>query len=613
MKNKLLIQLFIFLIFTLIASEYLNGQTILDHKIFIEELKHSSDNFYNECIKKYDAYLKKFPNDVYVHIEKCKFIQNAQYDENDEYNPNQEQFDSCLTVLTNLFPNHPDVLIFQTECLWGDDLKEAFEKAENSIREYPKDWTETNRAKLYFKMANHYYYDSEYQSAYTFIQKAILADEQYKSNLINARILIKLDKQNEALDALTAEKDTTKDTWQLNQKADLLLELKAYSKALDIYNKISETDSTYNRNYELASTLEGIGEYNLARNYLIADTSKRWDKEAARRNLFLHDLKYEEGGKCIESYNKYRDLGYAKDPFSLYRLKLFFLHPCQAWKFRDFLSLLVLIAVFFILIIIPSIWILPVYFIGHHWKMITREKLYESKWGLKMFWFVSVGYLIASFLSVVAEPEYLHSLINSSFRNAELSTEQTGLMSLMFIIIFAVFAFASLYKTNLKILLSNNWSIGKSILLGTGLLFAYKVVIGIYIRIGVANFGIKVDDLTYIPNFLLAARQDLRAIIATYGKGLGFILLCLLAPLYEEIVFRGVILDSCQRYINFNVANIFQAILFATIHMNLFLFPVFLLFGIIAGIMRKKSDGLLPGIVFHIVNNTLAISVLLIK
>jgi membrane protease YdiL (CAAX protease family) len=255
---------------------------------------------------------------------------------------------------------------------------------------------------------------------------------------------------------------------------------------------------------------------------------------------------------------------------------------------------------------------LPVYFIGQNWNLTAKNKSFESHWGLKMFWFVSSGFLIASFCSIIADPERLYSLFNSSYSSVELTKEKEGVMSLIFMLVFALFSLASLYKVNPKILLSKNWSISKSILLGIGILLAFKIITGIYIRIGMAGFGISKADLTCIPDFLLSSRQNIDAIVSTYGKGAGFIIFCLLVPFYEEIVFRGVILDSCHRYINFNTANILQALLFSTAHMSLFLFPVFFLFGISTGVMRKKSGGLLSGIVFHVVNNSLAIILIMV-
>lgn len=606
-RKRFFLFLFIFCI-SLISFNCLSSSKTLDHKAFLEKIKNSSDNIYNECIKEYDIYLATYPDDILVHIEKCKFIQYAQYNDEDYYNPHQAEFDSCANALITQFPNHAEVLLFQTTYLWGEELQEVFDKAKESIEKNPEAWNDTQSGELYKAISDNYYYEFDYNEAYTYIVKAISHDKQYEHSLEYIRILIETDKKEKALDILTAIPDTAKSSWELTQKADLLLELKAYEDALDIYSQIK--DSLYNNNADIAATLEGIGQYEAAREYLVSDLSVKWDKELALRNLLNHDLKYQDGSKCIESYNQFRDLGYSVDPIGLYRLKLFFVHPFQPLKFRDLLGFASLWLVLVILLLVPSIWVLPVYFVGHYWKFLSRPKPYIPLWGLKVFWFVSAGYLLASFLSYIAEPEVLYSLISSSYY--EDAQQFGGTQYFIFIIIMAVSGFAVMYKINPKILLSHSWSIGKSILIATAILFAYKVFTGIYMLIGI-GFGISIEDVAGIPNMLLASRQDIGALTDTFGKGITFLLLAILVPVYEEIIFRGAILDSCMRYINFPVANVLQALFFSLVHNSLFLAPVFFLFGIITGIMRKRSGGLLPGIAFHVLNNALALLVLFIR
>jgi membrane protease YdiL (CAAX protease family) len=325
-------------------------------------------------------------------------------------------------------------------------------------------------------------------------------------------------------------------------------------------------------------------------------------------------LKYQDGATCIATYNEFRDFGYWCDPLGFYRLKLHFLHPSQPWEIRDFLGLISLLIFLAILIVIPYMWILPIHFIGHRWNFVSHEKPYQSLWGLKMFWLVSAGYLIASVFACMAEPETLYSIFNSSNfdSDTDMTSENRGFEFLIFIILMALLGMAAMYKINPKVLLSNSWSIKNCILTGVGVLFVYKIIVGIYLHIG-TSFGISIDDLASIPNVLLASRQEFESVISTFGKGTSLLLICLLVPVYEEIIFRGVVLDSCQRYLNFNTANIIQATLFALIHMSLFLIPVFFLFGILTGIMRRKSGGLLPGIVFHSLNNLLALVVLFFR
>lgn len=602
----------LFISFTILFVNDTFAQS-LDSETLVKELENSNNNIFKDYLKRYDDYLKQHPTDITIQIEKCKFLQNAQYDEEEDYNPNQEAFDSCSAALVELHPNHPEVLIFQTTYLWGDELKEVFATAQTSIQKNPKVWSDSNLGILYKSMSDQYFSDSEYNKAYSYMLEAISKDKKYKSTIDYAQILIELKKKEEALKVLLSVKESSLELWELTQKADMLLELKAYSKALQLYNKISKIDSTYNNNLNIATTLEKVGQIELARKCLVSDTASNWQKEDAIRNLLMHDIKYENGAKCIDSYNKYRDLGYSTDPLGIYRLKVFFLHPLQIWSFRDIFGVLMLLIVILLLILIPSIWILPFYFIGHKWNFLARDKPFESDWGLKSFWFVSYGYLIASFTTFFVEPELLYSIFSSSYFDGEVGPEKLGLTSIIFILILALFGLASLYKTNPKVLMNNQWSIKKSIFTSLGILLAFRIVSGIYMQIGVNFFDVTIDNFATIPQLFLASQQEIEALIAYSGKGITFLLICLLAPLYEEIIFRGVILGSCQRYSNFHIANFFQAILFAVIHMDLFLFPVFLLFGIVTGILRKKSGGLLPGIIFHVVNNTLAILILLLK
>lgn len=607
--QKFTLRILIVLNIWFISTDFMHAKT-LDHEIFLQEMKNSSDQVYQQCLNKYDAYLKMFPDDLMVHIEKCKFILYAQYDEVEEINPNQAEFDSCVSLLVEKYPNEPEVFVFQTTYLWGDKLSDLFEKAENSINENPLLWSKKNLAALYLKISLNYYWEEEYDKAHEYIIRAVNQDSTHRSSLEYARILIAINQKEEALNALLSIKDTTKIAWQLSEKADLLVQLEAYTEALKLYKLIDEIDSTYNNNSEIAKTLERVGEYSYARIYLISDTSQHWNKETAIRNLLIHDIKYHDGDKCIETYNTYRDFGYSVDPIGIYRIKILFLHPFQALKFRDVISILTFLLFLGLLILLPSIWILPVYFVGHHWSFIEKQKSFETLWGLKAFWFVSVGYLFSTLFTVFVDPEIIYSNFNSSYSTTEPNQDQIGLMALIFITVFATFGFASLYKKDSSILLSKLWNIRKSILVGIGVLIIYKIVIGIYVKIGASVFDIKLETIANIPNVILSSKQEVEALISSYGLLVGFIIVCILVPIYEEIIFRGVIFDACHHYINFNTANIIQSVLFAAIHMDLFLFPVFFLFGIITGILRKKSGGLLPGIVFHIANNALAVLIL---
>lgn len=94
--------------------------------------------------------------------------------------------------------------------------------------------------------------------------------------------------------------------------------------------------------------------------------------------------------------------------------------------------------------------------------------------------------------------------------------------------------------------------------------------------------------------------------IAEYGVAVTFLVLAVLVPLFEEWLFRGVLLGAMTRHISFGWANLFQATLFMLIHDDTSRFAFYLAFGLLAGWLVKRYRYLLPAILLHILNNGVA-------
>src|SRR5690606_20704165 len=79
-----------------------------------------------------------------------------------------------------------------------------------------------------------------------------------------------------------------------------------------------------------------------------------------------------------------------------------------------------------------------------------------------------------------------------------------------------------------------------------------------------------------------------------------------LTPFYEELLARGVLLTGFGRHLPVGWANAAQASLFALAHDNWALFPVFFVFGMLAGRLRRLSGGLRAPVMMHAVHNLIA-------
>ena len=88
---------------------------------------------------------------------------------------------------------------------------------------------------------------------------------------------------------------------------------------------------------------------------------------------------------------------------------------------------------------------------------------------------------------------------------------------------------------------------------------------------------------------------------------LGYLVVGMLAPIAEEMVFRGAILRTLLKI--FNPRRhwwpiVISALLFALVHGNLLQGTHAFLVGLLLGWMYYRTDSIIPGIVFHWINNS---------
>lgn len=87
----------------------------------------------------------------------------------------------------------------------------------------------------------------------------------------------------------------------------------------------------------------------------------------------------------------------------------------------------------------------------------------------------------------------------------------------------------------------------------------------------------------------------------------GYIAIGLMAPIAEEVVFRGSILRALlSAFSNRWVAIVVSALLFSLAHGNPVQMPHAFVVGVLIGWMFYRTGSIAPGVVFHWVNNTIA-------
>ena len=86
----------------------------------------------------------------------------------------------------------------------------------------------------------------------------------------------------------------------------------------------------------------------------------------------------------------------------------------------------------------------------------------------------------------------------------------------------------------------------------------------------------------------------------------GYLTIGLLAPVCEELVFRGAILRTLLRWRRGWVAIAISALLFSLVHANPVQMPHAFVIGLLLGWLYYRTDSVVPGVVYHWVNNSIA-------
>lgn len=98
-----------------------------------------------------------------------------------------------------------------------------------------------------------------------------------------------------------------------------------------------------------------------------------------------------------------------------------------------------------------------------------------------------------------------------------------------------------------------------------------------------------------------------RMLMALLGSPWGYLVVGVLTPIAEEMVFRGAILRTLRKSLQQTTPWIpiaLSALIFGLAHGNFAQFPHAFLMGLLLGWMYVRTNSIIPGVVFHWINNS---------
>lgn len=94
---------------------------------------------------------------------------------------------------------------------------------------------------------------------------------------------------------------------------------------------------------------------------------------------------------------------------------------------------------------------------------------------------------------------------------------------------------------------------------------------------------------------------------AGYGMGLAILMVAVQPAIFEELAFRGVILDALIDVTGANEAILASGAMFAILHLSIVSFPHLFALGIVLAWLRNKSGSLYAGMIVHFTHNALCL------
>jgi len=556
---------------------------------------------YRKVLAAYAQQEAAHPDDVQLMLAHCRFVDGfAASEELAWTDVADEDFKRCKTDLQTRFPNEADANLFLAQLRYG---KDAFDFA-HALLPASEHWTALQRAKLHGILAR----------AHTALNQADLAGQE-------ALAAVQLDPRSDQLvtalrylcntghgsqaEALLA-KTPVPEGWTEWQRVQFAADNLSAAAALAELQRAKRTGMTgdpwlearvYLRAGKTAdaahvlacgcqnTTYETIEHYQIRLKLALATGDRKATTAALQGWMTKTGLSW----PLLSAYGNVLK----HDPLQLFSPLLTSLT-------------LALLSAMLVALCMPGLVAFPAHYRGTVRVRLNKPSvpLFE-RIGLRHMWIACAAYFVtATAIPVFWGDGALHAWLTNKFLWPEDQTAIVVIQSMMAVAVSvlmlpAIARFTGrewLGDRGLKLALTAIvlWTLVKMLLLWalshTG-------------HLGQTTQGTPHDRM--ISTLILAA-------VHVGGAPLAMLIVAVLAPIYEELIFRGCVLGGLTRHISFGWANVWQGTLFALIHNDMHHFVFYFSMGVLSGWLVRRTRGLAASIGLHMANNAVACAAVLL-
>jgi len=536
---------------------------------------------YRDMLSRFDA--SESSGGVAAVIARCRFIGNyTEEDYGDWVASASDDYEACLERLRQRWARTPEAQLFLYQQMWGED---AVTEGSALIKRATA-WPAPLRADLYATQSR--LLDALHQKEKA-KDMALLAARLGNHERVPQAVEALLAKQDQAGAArLLREAPVATNAWTANRRLEVALKLEDARVALDEVERYEGKELTLDGalvarahlnagNVEAAhGALEGLGEGD-------DEAQARFDVALARADVpaAVAQIDITNTDEIATQFERFAVLA-NRFPASVFHLPMLGMAMMSG-------------GILLCLALLPMMLLVPVHYRGLARRVQGRAPVpLYPRIGLRHAWWAMALLLALPFLIAgVVEPRSLARLFTGDPLPEANAFFRINLWSTV---------------ASLLLLMPLAWRMGREAVTGQ---------IGVWRQVGWLLVAlVLLYTVAYLQGAWLQWRaEDSRTLqteavkrlldggASTYGPVLTFLLIAVLAPIVEEVVFRGMLLGGMARHISFGWANLLQALLFAIIHNDTPRFFFYFAMGLLAGFLVRRTRSLIPAIALHVINN----------
>ncbi len=575
-----------------------NGLHVPDAMVGIVD--ETSRAAYDRTLAIYRQAVLAHPADVALAIAACRFSEHFASSEDLPWaDAAWKDFNACQATLEKRHGNDPEASLFLLEHRFGQPARDF---AEPLIAPSAR-WSRAQQARLHAKLAgiDRFLKDDERAG-----REALLATQldPASNELIPAmRYLVKQGKTAAAADLLAAA-PVPKSPWIEAARIRAATELLPGRQAGDELQRARRAGLQIDT-YTAARALEHVGDAAGAHALLVADKSPRQNESAENRQFRL-DLAFDArdaataGDIIRDQFASTHDNAHLASAY----VHLVSLDPTVIAR-RDLLSATAGLATFLLLSLLGLVALPGVLLFPAHYRGTVRQRLGKpcapvfARIGLRHAWLALAIFTPAIYLIAMVHFGGSRSLSTTGGGVTRIDWQQRIVMSYLWTALFAGVALISVGR-----LLSWREWLGSGrwkpawLLLPAALLACDAYLVHVWMTHPHTPSQIAASNATWAAALVHGAQL-------LGGLPLALLVVSVLAPIMEELVFRGCLLGGLSRHLSFGWANTLQAIVFAAVHQDAAHFVYLCVLGALAGWLAKKTRGLAVPILLHALNNAI--------